>query len=235
MIGCLAAALLLVIPALGLRPASADVVELKGGDRVEGALKEATPAGVVVEVGGQSIRFEASSVRAIYFGSPVPPAPPDAPPASAAPPAPSVPPSPGAGALQIVQSLRATVATGTTLRDYETRLHGVAPLVELYLAGMPPAPGAAIRDAMRYYVLAAWGWNNLGMTSRTVWLRKDDALARCPAYQEFARAMQVKGEAYYAERTQNYVVIADGAVPVLWSCAAEKVAEAETLLLKAEK
>ena len=128
-IGCLAAALLLVIPALGLRPASADVVELKGGDRVEGALREATPAGVVVEVGGQSIRFEASSVRAIYFGSPVPPAPPDAPPASAAPPAPSVPPSPGAGGLQIVQSLRATVATGTTLRDYETRLHGVAPLV----------------------------------------------------------------------------------------------------------
>jgi hypothetical protein len=237
MLGRLTVVVLLPILVLGLRPASADVVELKGGERVEGAFKEATPAGVVIEVGGQSIRFDAANVRAIYFGAPgPPPPPPDAPPASAAAPALPPPATPAAGALQIVQTLRSTVAAGTTLREYETRLNGTGPLMDLYLAGVQPAAGAdALRDAMRYYVLAEWAWSNQGIVSRTVWLRKDDALARCPAYQEFARAMQAKGEAYYAERTRNYVVIADGAVAVLWSCASEKITEAEALLLKAEK
>ena len=50
---------------------------------------------------------------------------------------------------------------------------------------------------------------------------------------QFASAMRSKGEAYYAERTRSYIVIADGAVPVLWSCASDKITEAETLLLKA--
>ena len=134
-----------------------------------------------------------------------------------------------------MQSLRSTVAAGPTLREYEARLTGTAPLVELYLAGLPPAGAGALRDAVRYYLLAEWAWSNQGMASRTVWLKRDEVLARCPAYLDFARAMQAKGEAYYAERTRSYLVIADGAVPVLWSCASDKITEAETLLLKAQK
>ena len=237
MIGRLAVTVAAAIFAGWLPSASADVVELRGGDRVEGALKEATPVGVVIDVAGQSIRFDAAKVRAIYFGGPgQPPAPPDAPPPPAPPLAPPPPPaSPAAGALQLMQSLRATVAAGMTLREYEARLNGTAPIVELYLAGLPPAGADAIRDAIRYYLLAESAWSNQGITSRTVWLRKDEVLARCAAYQEFASAMRSKGEAYYAERTRNYVVIADGAVPVLWSCASDRITEAETLLLKAQK
>ena len=190
----------------------------------------------MIEVAGQSIRFDVAKVRAIYFGvSGQPPAAQDVPP-PAPPLAPPPPPaSPLAGALQLMHSLRSTVAAGMTLREYETRLNGTAPIVELYLSGLPPAGADAIRDAMRYYVLAEWAWGNQGITSRTVWLKKDEALARCPAYQEFASAMRTKGEAYYAERTRSYLVIADSAVPVLWSCAADKIAEAETLLQKAQK
>jgi hypothetical protein len=237
LIGRLATSVVVAVLAGWLQLASADVVELRGGDRVEGTLKEATPAAVVIEVAGQSIRFDVAKVRAIYFGpSGQPPAAQDVPPPPAPPLAPPPPPvSPGAGALQLMQSLRSTIAAGMTLREYETRLNGTAPLVELYLAGLPPASADALRDAMRYYLLAEWAWSNQGIASRTVWLRKDDVLARCPAYQEFASAMQAKGDAYYAERTKSYIVIADGAVPVLWSCASDKITDAETFLLKAQK
>lgn len=43
-----------------------DVIELKTGQRVEGNFKQATPNGVVIEVGGQDIRFKTDQVRAIY-------------------------------------------------------------------------------------------------------------------------------------------------------------------------
>jgi hypothetical protein len=230
----LAVPVALAILAGWLQSASADVVELRGGDRVEGSLKEATPTGVVIEVAGQSIRFDVAKVRAIYFGvAGSPPAPQDVPPPPGPPLSPPSPASPAAGALQLMQSLRSTVAAGTTLREYETRLNGTAPFVELYLAGLPPAAAEALRDAIRYYLLAEWAWSNQGIATRTVWLRRDDVLERCPAYQEFASAMRAKGEAYYAERTRSYLVIADGAVPVLWSCASDKITEAETLLPKA--
>ena len=234
MAGRLAVALISVLPFLWLRVASADVLELSGGERVEGALKEATPAGVVIDVAGQSIRFDVSKVRAIYFGSPGPPPPP---PGSSPPTPSSAPKSPSSaeGALQLILSLRSAVAGGTTLREYEGRVNDAAPLVELYLAGLPPGTGAAaIRDAMRYYLLAEWAWSNQGTASRTVWLRKDDALARCPGYQDYAREMREKGEAFYAERLRSYLVIADGVIPVLWSCASDKIAEAEKLLVKAK-
>ena len=60
-------------------------------------------------------------------------------------------------------------------------------------------------------------------------------LDRCPAYREFAETMRTKGDAYYAERVRNYVFISDGVISVLWSCASEKIAEAETFLVNAKK
>ena len=238
MTACLAVALISLLPFLWPRPVAADVVELRGGERVEGALKEATPASVVIDVAGQSIRFDVSKVRAIYFGSPGPPPPPPPPPPGSSSPTPSSaskPPSPVEGVLQLVLSLRSAVAAGATLRDYEGRVNDAAPLVQLYLAGLPPDAGAAaIRDAMQYYLLAESAWSNQGTASRTVWLKKDDALARCPGYQDYAREMREKGEAFYAERLRSYLVIADGVIPVLWSCASDKIAEAEKLLVKAK-
>ena len=66
--------LLLAFPVGG----GADVVELKTGRRVEGTLKQATPASVSIEVGGQTITFTGDKVRAIYFGAaPTPAAPPN--------------------------------------------------------------------------------------------------------------------------------------------------------------
>jgi len=221
---------------LGPSPVLADVLELADGTRVEGTLREATPAGVTIEVGGQSVRFEPGKVRAIYFGVPPPARPaPGSPPPAAAASLPSPSSVPAGGALQIVRRLRATVAAGTTLREYERQVNEAAPVVELYLSGLPAdASAAAIRDAMRCYVLAKWAWSNQGRASHTVWLRKDEALRRCAAYEAFAREMQARGEAFYSERVRNYVVIGDGVIPVLWSCAADRTDEAEHVSAAAE-
>ena len=52
--------------ALSLR---GDTLELKTGERIEGAFKQATSAGAVIEVAGQPITIPHERVRAIYFGS----------------------------------------------------------------------------------------------------------------------------------------------------------------------
>ena len=246
----LAVAVVIALASVGPRPASAEVVELSGGDWVEGTLKEVTPAGVVMEVGGQTITFSPDRVRAIYFRTP--PSSPSSPPSPPAPvsvpaiPGP-VPPlttampvakgsSPAADALLVVKSLRSAVLSGMTFREYQARVNAAATIVDRYLAALPDGPESeSINDAVRYFVLAESAWNNQGAASRTVWLRKVDALDRCPAYQEFAHAMQSKGDDYYAERVKNYVVISDGVISVLWSCASEKIAEAENLLANAKK
>ena len=48
---------------------SADTIELKTGERIEGTFKEATSSGVVINVGGQSLTMPMDKVRAIYFGT----------------------------------------------------------------------------------------------------------------------------------------------------------------------
>src|SRR5262249_32136806 len=141
------------------RPASADVLQLQSGERIEGVVREYTPAGVVIEIAEQSIRFEASAVRAIYFGqiplvatAPAPSASPQ--PSTSASPQPSTPPS-AAGVLQLMKSLRPGATGNARLSEYQARVLAAAPVVDLYLAGLAPGTGAdAVRDAMRYHELA---------------------------------------------------------------------------------
>ena len=136
----------------------------------------------------------------------------------------------------MIKSLRAALNNGMGFSEYQARVASANTVVDRHLAAISGSPESdTIGDAARYYTLAASAWNNQGATSRTVWLRKDDALRRCTAYQEFARAMQDKGEAFYAERVSNYVVISDGVISVLWSCASDKITEAEALLAKDKK
>ena len=48
----------------------ADTLELKTGERMDGTFKQATQAGLVIEVAGQTITIPLEKVRAIYFGAP---------------------------------------------------------------------------------------------------------------------------------------------------------------------
>jgi hypothetical protein len=95
MVRCLAVFILVGMTLVWPRLSLAEIVELSGGEWVEGKLREVTPAGVVIEVGGQTVTFPSDRVQAIYFRSPsqAPPAPPAGPPPPAPPGAPASTPS----------------------------------------------------------------------------------------------------------------------------------------------
>jgi hypothetical protein len=244
----LGVALLCLSLALPALPAWAVVVELVNGQRIEGVLRQASSARVLVESGGQVLAFEAAEVRAIHFNE-ARPAPAPAPPA-ASPRAEDRAPEPGppatspradepapdpAQVLAAVKALHSAVDRGTSRRAYSPRVRRARAVVDRYLASSPDAPppgGVALGEAMRFYQLAEFAWNNRGVASSIVWLQKDDALARCPGYRDFVEDMQAKGEPHYSDRTRSFVQISDGVLDVLWSCAAERIAEAEAAIPK---
>src|SRR5262249_43095974 len=98
--------------------------------------------------------------------------------------------SPAADALQVVKSLRSARLGGLSFREYQTRVNAAANIVNRYLAALPDGPESeSISDAVRYFTLAESAWNNQGTTSRTVWLKRADALDRCSVYQDYAKSM----------------------------------------------
>ena len=247
-----AAAAVIALAAVCPRPASPEVVELNGGDWVEGTLKEATPAGVVVEVGGQTITFSADRVRAIYFRAPgqQPTAAAPTPPQSSA-----APPSPGAGgadrgadggAVQGVIAGRGRAPGGEIppLRhprgDDPARVPGQG---ECRGDDRGPLPGGTpgrprerdINDAVRYFVLAESAWNNQGAARGRCGSGRSTPSSAAPSTRTLRALTQSKGDAFDAERVKNYVVISDGVISVLWVCASDKIAEAETLIAQDKK
>jgi hypothetical protein len=137
-----------------------------------------------------------------------------------------------------MKALRASVAGGTSAREFSPRVGEAGAVVERYLASAPggqPTGGPALRDAVRYYQIAEFAWRNHSAASSTVWVKRDDMLDHCPPYREFVQAMQAKGEAYYSERTQRYILISDGVLAALWSCAADRIAEAEQVLTQSSR
>jgi len=223
-LGIVLAGLALALSATVL-PVEAVVLELVTGRRIEGTLREATASRVAIDTGGQVTVFEADEVRAIYFTSA----------AATNPTSPSavITPRAGADALQAMLALRAALASGTSSREFTPRVGEASAVVERYLASAPgaaPVAGPALHDALRYYQASEFAWRNHSTASRTVWVKRDDALDRCVPYRAFVQAMQAMGEAHYSERTQKYVLVSDRVLPVLWSCAAERLAEAEQVL-----
>ncbi len=230
-VGGLAAAILVLALLLSPLPASAVVVELTNGQRIEGVLREASALRILLEAGGQVLVFEAGDVRAIYFNTAE--APPSTRPPASRPPV-SRPPD-AAQALEVVKALRATVEGGTSPPEYGPRVQEARAVIDRYLASSPlepPPGGRALGEAMRYYQLAEFAWRNKSVASSIVWLQKDEALARCPGYRDFAGEMRAKGEPHYSERTRSFLQISDGVLSVLWSCAADQIADAEKAIPK---
>ncbi len=195
---------------LSASPAPAVIVELVSGQRIEGVLREASAARVQIDVGGQLVVFEAGDVRAIYF---TPPFSPPVTPAETSPPSPQAAPAPeprpadAAEVLGVLKALRAAVDAGMSAPEYPPRVSEARATVDRYLATVadtPPPGSEALSEAMHYYQIAEFAWRNHSVTSRTVWLQKDDALARCPSYVEFAVEMDARGESYYTERTRSF-------------------------------
>jgi hypothetical protein len=218
--------ILAVLPGIA---AWADVVELTSGERVEGKVKQVSAAGVVVDIAGSTLTLPLDAVRTIHFGAP--------PSSSVAPPS-----SPTAlAAVQALQALRSVARDETGYERYAARVEVTRADVGPYLRGADQA-ASALRDALaqsfHFYEVAATAWK--GRTSKNVDLKAlglDPAIEGCPALKDvfeeskrqFPLALVWQGGYVDPAKAAGFVVVSGG-VPALWSCASDKLAEAERLL-----
>lgn len=219
----------------------ADVVELKTGERLEGTFKQANAAGVVIEVGGQAIDMPLEKVRAIYFG----PAPTTQ--------AQQVQVSPVTDALQGLKALQSATAVGVSYRDYATRVLDTKVKVDQFINSPQQKDTPArdsIRVAMRYYELASQAWS--GHLTKSFpqqvggILEDDPEINTCSGvkaliqhkdevYQKYPPRRRVNrdGTVVPDEDPRHFGFLAElaGQQPaVLWSCAADKITEAERMV-----
>ena len=206
----------------------ADVIELKTGVRLLGTLKQATSAGVVIEVGGERITIEPEKVRAIYFEST---------------PSGPVQPSLRTEAMMALKDLHALTRGRLTYTEYAPQVKAAQLLVDLYLqepiAQESREVRAAIDEAMHYYMLAAAAWNAQVRRADYSTVGADPSIEKCPELKRVvddAYAERVKTPPWRkATPTAALTAYYDGEAvaahrPVVWSCAAKKVAEAERLM-----
>jgi hypothetical protein len=199
-------------------PVLGDVVELKSGQRIEGTLKQADQATVTVEVGGQVVKFKAEQVRAVYYGA--------APSTTAA-----VPPS--SDALRALKALQSAATAGVSYRDYAPRVTDAKIQVDQYLAGNPTGPERiAIAKAMDFYVFASSAWNAQVGRSGYEAVGASPLINECAALSAHATAADARfpGRNPSDRATTRGISISISGVPVVWTCAAAQLAEAEKLL-----
>lgn len=219
-----------------------DTIELKTGERIEGAFKQATAAGAVIEVGGQPITIPLEKVKAIYFGS--------------APTRTATAPAPSDEAVDALRALRSVTGSGITYRDYSQRVLDSRVKVDRYLSsqsGDGPELGRAIRVAMLEYELASRAWRANVEILSDLWksmgdTMQDPEVAKCPAVrvvttlvdnsrptnpnaQDRAAILGIKAP---DRATTLGIKLAnagrDNLAPDIWACASAQVAEAERLL-----
>jgi hypothetical protein len=215
-----AAVTLVLMLAAGVS-AWADVVELTTGERVEGKAAKATDERVSVDVGGQTLTFDRQKVRAIYFGSG---------PGSAAAGARL---SPGREAVQIVKAVESATRAGLTYRDYLTRTADAQVQLDRHLQEVTretPQVATAIVKAMTYYTQASRAWRaqiGYGKTEEqysAVYVVLLDPPARdCPRIRKLTAGPR-------PEDSSGQMELVGSAVPTVWACASDEIAEAERLL-----
>lgn len=221
-------AALLVAWSVSVPLARADVIELRTGERVEGAFKGADAAAVRIEVDGRVLTFRPAEVRAIYYG----PAPAVAPAVGA----PVVPVAERDAALWALAALRSVARTGVTYQEYAPRLGEARAAVDRYLRAEDGAPAikGAIAGSLQFYALAGTAWNASRTRGNYAVIGSDGALNECePAQQVIAES---KRKAPYTWRSKGAgdaattgMVIANEGLGALWACGADKLAAAERL------
>lgn len=207
---------LMVLSLMAVAPSRADVVELKTGQRVEGTFKQATPAGVVIEVGGQIITFEQEKVRAIYLGSP---------------PQAQMQSSTLDDALKALGGLQSVVAGGVNYRDYAPRVSDAKIIVDRYIQEPERGDGAvkeAVAAAMRYYASAARAWSARLSRSNYEQVANDPSLRDCPPMLDIVEEAK-RDRTAISEPSKIGIYVGLRFQP-LWSCASDKIGEAERAL-----
>jgi len=198
--------------------AYADVIELKNGQKIEGAFKGADASAVKIEVGGQTITFRPDQVRSIHYG--------EAPSAVAA-------TSPAAEALRALKALQSVTTAGVTYRDYSTRV-GETKIHVDRLTRSPASPIDATRpidEAMRYYITAGSVWSTK-LSGSLFLVSKKDVPEDCPHYPAYLASLK---QLYPSRKIDDlgggFLNLSKGMIQVYWSCAGDKITEAERLIV----
>lgn len=215
------------------------VIELKTGQRIEGAIKQTTAAGAVIEVAGQSITIPLDKLKAIYFG--------------AAPSAASAGPGPSQEALDALKALRSVTNSGIAYRDYSQRVLDARVKVDRYLGlrGNDAAVGHAIRAAMLQYELVSYALNpeKLAFLSTMGRIVADPDIARCPVLRDLTdeslskqqhllktilrETAEIKqkldGSQHALDQSEELglTFLAKVAPASIWPCASDQIADAE--------
>jgi hypothetical protein len=205
-------------------PVSADVVELKGGERIEGSFKSANAKGVSVEVGGQIVVIDRSRVSAIYLGP--------------APKVQSLLPTVSplrAEALRALKSLQSAVASGINLRDFAPRSTDAKIVIDRYISEDQsdlPAMKTTIKAAMGYFILTAKAWSaSVFHTGNGDEVARDPLVKECPSAMAAIETLRSRGGIGMSSLSQD---ARDGiALTVSYSsflpCADSRIAEADRL------
>lgn len=211
-----------------------DTVELKTGERLDGAFHQASAAGVVIEIAGQEMTIPLGKVQAIYLGAAKPSS------------APTVP-VPSGEALDALRALRSVTESGISYRDYAPRALDAKVKVDRYLAS-PTGDAAeyrgAIEAAMRAYQLASQAWaasiSNDALAKMTVGssIDQDPVISKCPAMTRLIKQATIKNPGPSDRALLIGAFAGQGALldlmgngpSTLWICASDQVVEAERLL-----
>lgn len=220
----LVSAALLLVSSISVPPVSADVVELRSGQRVEGTFKRVDDSAVRIEVGGRIVTFAPAEVREIYYGP------------ALAPPAPVQRPAQLPERDEALAVFRSVERTGVTYQEYAPRLSEAQVAVDCYLQAEDGAPAVkgAIADSFHFYAFAGTAWKAGLSRGNYAAVGTDSALKRCePAQQVIAeskrRAPFIWRSKGAGEATTTGMVIADEGLAALWSCASDRLAAAERL------
>jgi hypothetical protein len=196
---------------------SADTIELKTGERIDGVFKQATSAGAVMDVAGQPITIPLEKVKTIYFG--------------AAPSPTATGPSLFQESMDTLKALRSITTTGISYRDYVPRVLDARVKVDRYLSSAMKEPAQkAVGLAMRYYELAREPLLNGILNDVGNIIAGDPSLQVCTALKAAAVSMKADRNGKQGLNSTGSVMLYVGEHPaVLWTCASEQIAEAERL------
>lgn len=207
---------------------AADTIELKSSERLEGKFKQATSAGVVIEIGGQPVSFALDKVAAIYFAG-----------VSIPKPATSHTSSLFADALKALKTLDSVVSVGPKFLQYNEHLITAKSQIDPYLnqSNANPDPArAAIKQAIDYHLLAARAWNSSLTRGDSKTIGTDPLWLKCEPFQEFLRTpsqdtlMETMRKLSLKDPIALGVVACFSGPPFLMKCGSQATAEAEKLM-----
>ena len=142
----------------------------------------------------------------------------------------------GNEAIGALEGLRSVARTGVTYREYAPRVSEAQVVVDLYLKKEDGAPAirGAIADSFHFYALAGAAWNAGLSRGNYATVGTDAALARCAHAQRVIAESKRKSPFIWrakgaGEGATTGMVIATDGIAALWSCASDKLAEAEKL------